>query len=186
MIEKVGTIKNPLTIIAIFAAIAEGAGFYVLSSLEPEIQKTFILFVMWFPILLVSLFFITLNFNSKVLYAPSDFKDETNFISLVKKVDQVASDVGKLSKRVSIVLQCGGEKIELPLELRLADFSRMELLGRIGMLPLKKTGRRFTIGYLHTSDFLCKINEIRESVEDGTLIIPCTEEELQQFDVAIS
>jgi hypothetical protein len=40
---------------------------------------------MAFPTLLILLFFITLNFNYKVLYAPSDFKDEDNFLKLFGK-----------------------------------------------------------------------------------------------------
>lgn len=39
---------------------------------------------MVFPIVLVGAFFVTLNLNHKVLYSPSDFTDEVNFIRLVK------------------------------------------------------------------------------------------------------
>lgn len=80
MVEKIGTIKNPLTIIAIFAAIAEISGTLVLPFLSEENQGVFIWFTMSFPLLLVLLFFLTLNFNRKVLYAPSDFKDEDNYL----------------------------------------------------------------------------------------------------------
>lgn len=79
MVEKVGTIKNPLTIIAIFAAIAEISGTVVLPFITEANQSTYVWFLMVFPVLLVLLFFLTLNFNHKVLYAPSDFKDEANF-----------------------------------------------------------------------------------------------------------
>jgi hypothetical protein len=41
-------------------------------------------FVMLFPSILVIFFFATLNWNHKVLYAPSDYKDEGNFIKLTK------------------------------------------------------------------------------------------------------
>jgi len=79
MVEKIGTIKNPLTIIAIFAAIAEISGTVVLPFVAETNQSTYIWFLMVFPVLLVLLFFLTLNLNHKVLYAPSDFKDEANF-----------------------------------------------------------------------------------------------------------
>ena len=69
-------IKNPLTIIGLFAGIAEVAGTAVLPLVSTELQKFFIWYVMGFPILLVVLFFFTLNRNPKVLYAPSDFVDE--------------------------------------------------------------------------------------------------------------
>lgn len=79
MVEKIRTIKNPLTIIAMFAAIAEISGTAVLPFISDANQGTYVWFLMIFPLLLVLLFFLTLNFNHKVLYAPSDFKDEENF-----------------------------------------------------------------------------------------------------------
>lgn len=82
MIEKIKTISNPLSIIAIFAGLAEISGTIVLPLLEPESQKIYLWFLMIFPSLLIALFFLTLNFNYKVLYAPSDFKDEDNFLKL--------------------------------------------------------------------------------------------------------
>jgi len=181
MIEKIKFIRNPLTIIAIFAELAEMAGVSALGLLNEELQKIFIWFVMIFPTLLVILFFITLNFNSKALYASSDFRDESNFISLIQKVDQVALDVGKLSRKVSVVLQSNGKKLELPIELRLADLNRAEILGRIGMLPMRDKGRRYSMRYFSTAKFLNQINRIRERNEDSTLVIPCTSDEINQF-----
>lgn len=79
MTEKIGLIKNPLTIIAIFAGIAEVSGTIVLPFIKYENQLYFVWFLMIFPSLLVIIFFATLNFNHKVLYAPSDFQNEDNF-----------------------------------------------------------------------------------------------------------
>jgi hypothetical protein len=80
MLEQIKSVSNPLTIIALFAALAEVAGTVAIKLVAPELQSTFIWFVMIFPTLIVALFFITLNFNAKVLYAPSDFKDEANYL----------------------------------------------------------------------------------------------------------
>lgn len=80
MVEKIGHIKNPLTVIAIFAAIAEISGTTVLPFIESENQGIYIWFLMLFPVFLVGIFFFTLNFNHKVLYAPSDYKNEDNFL----------------------------------------------------------------------------------------------------------
>lgn len=80
MIEKIGTIKNPLTIIAIFAGIVEISGTLILPFIEKENQEAYIWFLMVFPFVLVVVFFLTLNFNHKVLYAPSDYKNEDNFL----------------------------------------------------------------------------------------------------------
>lgn len=82
MTEKVGLIKNPLTIIAIFAGIAEVSGTVVLPFIADNNQRLFISFLIFFPSILVILFFITLNFNNKVLYAPSDYSDESNYIKI--------------------------------------------------------------------------------------------------------
>lgn len=80
MVEKIGHIKNPLTVIAIFAATVEVSGTTVLPFIEPNNQRLYIWFLMLFPVFLVGLFFLILNFNHKVLYAPSDYKNENNFL----------------------------------------------------------------------------------------------------------
>ncbi|OBA00644.1 hypothetical protein [Halomonas sp. G11] len=85
MIEKVGHIKNPLTVIAIFAAIAEISGTTVLPFIDSKNQETYIWFLITFPVFLVSSFFLTLNFNHRVLYAPSDYKYESNFLKMFDK-----------------------------------------------------------------------------------------------------
>jgi hypothetical protein len=65
MIEKIKQVTNPLTVIAIFAALAEIAGTVALAAVDKEFQGIFIWYVMLFPILLVVLFFITLKFQSE-------------------------------------------------------------------------------------------------------------------------
>lgn len=85
MLEKIGPIKNPLTIIAIFAGIIEISGTLFLPFLADENQALYVWFLMLFPALLILVFFVTLNFNHTVLYAPSDFKDENNFNNPFKR-----------------------------------------------------------------------------------------------------
>lgn len=85
MIEKIGHVKNPLSVIAMFAAIAEISGAVVLPFIEPANQIIYIWFLILFPTFLVSIFFLTLNMNHRVLYSPSDYKDENNFMSYIKK-----------------------------------------------------------------------------------------------------
>ncbi|MCM3206407.1 hypothetical protein [Paenibacillus illinoisensis] len=95
-------VQNPLTIIAIFAGIAELAGTTVLLGLPLEIQKIFVWFVMLFPIGLVAAFFLVLLFKHKVLYAPSDFVDENNFMNLLqnKKVQHEILEVVDLLEQI--------------------------------------------------------------------------------------
>lgn len=82
MIEKVSHVKNPLTVIAIFAGLAEVSGTVVLPSLEKETQQIYVWFLMGFPCLLVALFFFTLFCKHYVLYSPSDFRDDKSFSDL--------------------------------------------------------------------------------------------------------
>ncbi len=92
-------ISNPLTMIGIFAGIAEVAGTTVLPFVTGELQNIFIWYVMLFPVLLVVLFFITLIFKNDALYAPCDFKDEDHFMKLqnlqksVRQIEREAENV---------------------------------------------------------------------------------------------
>lgn len=72
-------IRNPLTLIAVFAGLAEIAATGTLPVLKSPVQMIFVWYVMLFPALLVVVFFLTLNLNHVVLYAPGDFKDERLF-----------------------------------------------------------------------------------------------------------
>lgn len=75
-------VRNPLTVIAVFAGITEVGGTVVLPWLaDAENQRLYIYFLMGFPCLLVSFFFATLWFSHIKLYAPSDFQNEDNFVT---------------------------------------------------------------------------------------------------------
>ena len=63
----------------LFAGVSEVAGTVVLPRLGTNLQGIFIWFVILFPVLLVLAFFLTLNFNPRCLYAPSDYRDEGIF-----------------------------------------------------------------------------------------------------------
>ena len=95
------TIRNPLTIIAIFAGIAEISGTIVLPFIHERNQDTFVWFLMAFPSALIAMFFATLNWNHKVLYAPSDYKDEGNFVktlpaaTLVERVEKLVEEAAR-------------------------------------------------------------------------------------------
>ena len=82
MITSGNFIKNPLTIIAIFAGIVEIGSNTVLPFLTPENQSTYIWFLMLFPLVLILIFFYILYNKHHVLYAPSDFNNEDNFNEL--------------------------------------------------------------------------------------------------------
>jgi hypothetical protein len=83
MVEKIKRINNPLTIIAIFAALAEINATIAIGLIDKDLHQIFIWFVIGFPTLLVVLFFLTLNYNTKVMYSPSDYHDDKSFIDLL-------------------------------------------------------------------------------------------------------
>ncbi|WP_443691867.1 hypothetical protein ACRZ5O_21235 [Pseudomonas protegens] len=106
MLEKIGHIKNPLTVIAMFAGIAELSGTVVLPFLEKPIQETYVWFLMGFPVLMVYLFYKTLWRDHTVLYAPSDFqKDESFMQAHFKNLSggHVGTGLSELSEEVEVV-----------------------------------------------------------------------------------
>ncbi|HEY8899698.1 MAG TPA: hypothetical protein VIM61_04750 [Chthoniobacterales bacterium] len=80
MLETFKKVSNPLTIIAIFAGITEISGTLILPFVAAANQATYIWFLIFFPTLLVICFFLTLNLNHKVLYSPSDFREDESFL----------------------------------------------------------------------------------------------------------
>lgn len=84
-------------------------------------------------------------------------------------------------KKIRVVLCHDDATLELPMEMRRAEFTRAELLGRLGMLPTEN-GKRFSLGYLNTAEFLNRLNEINMGNENDILLIPCTVEEFKQFN----
>lgn len=113
MTENIKRINNPLTIIAIFAALAEVNATIAIGLVAPSLHSIFIWFVMGFPTLLVILFFITLNYNTKVMYSPSDFKDDKTFVQSLygkinsneKEKDNLIESIGSLEKRINETIE---------------------------------------------------------------------------------
>jgi hypothetical protein len=116
-IEKIKPVGNPLTIVAIFAALADALSTVALGLINTQLQNVFIWFVMLFPILIVALFFITLNFNATVLYAPKDFVDESHFFKLFseskKKVKAEKNNLEKeIDKTAELIIKDTGANRE--------------------------------------------------------------------------
>ena len=84
MIDKIGKVNNPLTIIAIFAGLAEVSGTIVLPLLQHNTQAVYVWFLIVFPTVLVGVFFYVLYHKHQVLYAPSDYRDDSTFKDIAK------------------------------------------------------------------------------------------------------
>jgi hypothetical protein len=86
--------------------------------------------------------------------------------------------------RIRLVLQESPEglSLELPLHMKRKDLSRAELLGRLGMLPMRESGSRFSIRSLASIQFL---TVLETGVKTGVITIPATREEIDQFDLGM-
>lgn len=76
---------------------------------------------------------------------------------------------------------------ELPMKIIRHQISRTEILTLLGMIPLlgvgSEYGKRYKISYLSTIPFLEEIREVQDMKKD-VLVIPCSDQEFQQFDFA--
>lgn len=81
-----------MTIIAIFATLSETSAAISLPFLDNEDREIYIWFLISFPFYLLLLFFATLNFNYRSLYAPSDFEKEEHFMKVLDNVERPNDD----------------------------------------------------------------------------------------------
>lgn len=71
-------VMNPISVIALFAALSEASAATVLPYLDTASRQVYIWFLIVFPFTLVVMFFLTLNFNANVLYAPCQCMNKTD------------------------------------------------------------------------------------------------------------
>ncbi|MEO6680396.1 MAG: hypothetical protein ABIO21_23925 [Pseudomonas sp.] len=81
-------ISNPMTIIAIFATLSETSAAISLPFLDNDEREIYVWFLISFPFYLLFLFFLTLNFNYRSLYAPSDFNKNKHFIKVIDNAER--------------------------------------------------------------------------------------------------
>lgn len=94
----------------------------------------------------------------------------------------------RLNSTIRIVLQYQDQEYELPFPMRRSEFTRAELLGRLGMIPVKNDDKdqeqkRFSIAYLNSREFFEQMNGIVQGEGDDQLVVPCTWKEFNQFDL---
>ncbi len=90
----------------------------------------------------------------------------------------------RLNQEIKIVLQGDDDDhvISLPLALRRRELTRSELLGLLGMLPMKNKGKRYEIRFLNTADFREAMSRVQDATEETVMTIPCTNKEIDQFN----
>ena len=148
MTEKIKSISNPLTIIAIFAALAEINATVSIGLVDKELQETFIWFVIVFPILLVILFFLTLNFNTKVIYAPSDYKDDKSFQKMLIGESEPDREINYDKDIINKTLTELGIKKQKPIQTHLDVSENVSYLFS-ARYSLEKELRRLTSKYFN-------------------------------------
>jgi hypothetical protein len=87
------------------------------------------------------------------------------------------------NEKVKLVLKHNDRTIDLPVELRREEVTRAEVLGRLGMIPVKDKGKRFSIDYLNTREFWNQINQVVKGEGNSVLTIECDKDEFEQFDI---
>lgn len=99
------------------------------------------------------------------------------------------NEIERLNQKIRLRLVNKTDKatnmIELKGEMRREEMSRSEILGWIGMLPMikAKERERYKIAYTSKDEFFTRMNEIQAGHGDMLFEVPCTEDELNQFDV---
>jgi hypothetical protein len=98
-------------------------------------------------------------------------------------VHDLQAERKRLDERIAValVLRSNGQRRVLPLALRRRGLARAELLGRIGMLPMREAGRRFSLSFLASAEFLAQLDAAQAASGAATITIPCSDEEFQQF-----
>jgi len=84
--------KNPLGIIALFVFFIEAISTislkFMLQSNSPFIGHL-VWFIILYPSVIVMLFFVTLWWKRETFYGPGDFRDDSSFVNLFKKVERL-------------------------------------------------------------------------------------------------
>lgn len=111
--EMPGRVKNPLAMVAIFAAISEVAMAFVITRLSDKLQEVFIWFVMGFPTILVFIFFFILYKKPAVFFSPGDYKREELYVSSIGLLDDSTELRIRKVEETLVTIQDFLEKAEL-------------------------------------------------------------------------
>ncbi|MGB1258311.1 MAG: hypothetical protein ACPG51_20725 [Thiolinea sp.] len=66
--------------------------------------------------------------------------------------------------------------------IRRKDLTRAEVLGMLGMLPMRETGKRFELTALSSKAFFDDLEAAQVNPKVNEVVIPCSVAELAQFD----
>jgi len=86
-------------------------------------------------------------------------------------------------QRISIRLKFTQMVITLPFAIERKNLARSELLGLLGMLPMKRDGARYSLAFTNTREFFDLLKAAQDEKDVHSIEIQCTDKELEQFDV---
>lgn len=97
--------------------------------------------------------------------------------------DDIARERARQEQEIEIklVLETENQEKTLPISIKRRELSRAEVLGRLGMMPMKEAGKRFALAYLSTPAFLDQIDLAQIASRPTTITIPCSNGEFEQF-----
>lgn len=86
---------------------------------------------------------------------------------------------------ITVILQAdGGDYIELPGKIQRGEFTRAELQGRLGMLPMKDPKQhRYKLPYTNQPEYIDQVYKVANGWRGRVFTIECTNRELDQFNV---
>lgn len=97
---------------------------------------------------------------------------------------EVERERERLRQPVRVVLTTGTQEYQLTGYLQRGELSRSELLGWIGMIPMREKGRRFALAFLSTAEFFEALAHVQQRDEsESTLSILCSADEFAQFEL---
>lgn len=105
------------------------------------------------------------------------------WVNTIKIKKSQTQEKERLDQEVSITLinkDKPQDKIKLPGKIRRGDVTRSEVLGWIGMLPMRFPGGRFGIEYNNSPAFFSQLHEIHTGTKVNFEIL-CTQQEMEQF-----
>ena len=98
MIKQPLKINNPLTVIAIFSMLTETSAAVSLPYIDSDNQHIYVWFLIIFPSVLITLFFLTLNFNNKSLYSPREHTKESHRAARCSEVSPHDTDQAQMQE----------------------------------------------------------------------------------------
>lgn len=88
------------------------------------------------------------------------------------------AELARQNELIKVELSNGTDTIEVPVPIRRSEFSRAEVMGRIGMLS---GGDRFDLADIRKERFFKRFDEILTSSGPQTLVISCAPDEFEKF-----